>query len=187
MRIVVAATYTPAPGLWGYDVRSNEMSDDKTSPAIDLPADERAAIDHYHALRQDATHYDLLGLPVDADRRAVRDAYFALSKRFHPDVYFKREIGAYHEKIEGIFRALTRAYDALSNPRQRAAYDKLLSDEGVTSSPRPSQAFSQCAAACSYCRSFCAALAFSMWSVTCCILRSCVTASMRASSVASSF
>jgi tetratricopeptide (TPR) repeat protein len=137
MRIVVAATYTPAPGLWGYDVRSNEMSDDKTSPAIDLPADERAAIDHYHALRQDATHYDLLGLPVDADRRAVRDAYFALSKRFHPDVYFKREIGAYHEKIEGIFRALTRAYDALSNPRQRAAYDKLLSDEGVTSAPRP--------------------------------------------------
>jgi curved DNA-binding protein CbpA len=137
MRIVVGATYTPARWLWGYDARSNEMSDDKTSPVIDLPADERAAIDHYHALRQDATHYDLLGIAVDADRRAVRDAYFALSKRFHPDVYFKREIGPYHEKIEGIFRALTRAYDALSNPRQRAAYDKLLSDEGVSSAPRP--------------------------------------------------
>jgi curved DNA-binding protein CbpA len=112
------------------------MSDDKTSPAVDLPAEERAAIDHYHALRQDATHYELLGVAVDADRKAVRDAYFALSKRFHPDVYFKREIGPYHERIEGIFRALTRAYDALSNPRQRAAYDKLLSDEGVTSAPR---------------------------------------------------
>lgn len=114
------------------------MSDDTSPSAADLPPEERAAIDHYHALRQDATHYELLGIAVDADRKAVRDAYFALSKRFHPDVYFKKSIGGYHEKVEGIFRALTRAYDALSNPRQRAAYDKLLSDEGVSpAQPRP--------------------------------------------------
>ena len=114
------------------------MSDDTSPSAADLPPEERAAIDHYHALRQDATHYELLGVAVDADRKAVRDAYFALSKRFHPDVYFKKNIGGYHEKVEGIFRALTRAYDALSNPRQRAAYDKLLSDEGVSpAQPRP--------------------------------------------------
>ncbi len=105
------------------------MSD--SGDGIDIATEERAAIDHYHQLRQDATHYELLGVSAGADRKAIRDAYFALSKRFHPDVYFKREIGPYRERIEGVFRALTRAYDALSNPRQRAAYDKLLADEGV--------------------------------------------------------
>lgn len=108
---------------------------DPSPPDVDLSPEERAAIDHYHALHQDATHYELLGVAADADRKTIRDAYFALSKRFHPDVYFKRNIGAYHEKVEGIFRALTRAYDALSNPRQRAAYDKLLAERGVVPAP----------------------------------------------------
>lgn len=104
------------------------MTDVKLPPAdgIDLSDEERVAIDRFHQLREDATHYELLNIAIDADRKAVRDAYFALSKRFHPDVYFKREIGPYRERIEGIFRALTRAYDVLGNPRQRAAYDQLL-------------------------------------------------------------
>ncbi len=112
------------------------MSDVKHAPAdgIDLTPEERAAVDHFHNLRQQATHYELLSIAADADRKAVRDAYFALSKRFHPDVYFKREIGPYRERIEGIFRALTRAYDVLGNPKQRAAYDQLLKSEGVVPS-----------------------------------------------------
>lgn len=109
------------------------MTDVKQGPAdgIDLSEEERSAIDRYHLLRQDATHYELLSIAVDADRKTVRDAYFALSKRFHPDVYFKREIGPYRERIEGIFRALTRSYDVLGNPKQRAAYDQLLKSEGI--------------------------------------------------------
>ncbi len=112
------------------------MTDVKQPSAdgIDLSDEDRTAIDHFHALRQDATHYELLGVAVDADRKTVRDAYFALSKRFHPDVYFKREIGPYRERVEGIFRALTRAYDVLGNAKQRAAYDQLLKSEGVVPS-----------------------------------------------------
>lgn len=116
------------------------MTDVKTPPAdgIDLSDEDRASIDQFHALRQDATHYELLGIAADADRKAVRDAYFALSKRFHPDVYFKRELGPYRERIEGIFRGLTRAYDVLGNPKQRAAYDQLLKSEGVApAAPKP--------------------------------------------------
>ncbi len=69
------------------------MTDVKQGPAdgIDLSDDERSAIDRYDLLRQDATHYELLSIAIDADRKTVRDAYFALSKRFHPDVYFKRD------------------------------------------------------------------------------------------------
>ncbi len=109
------------------------MTDVKLPPAdgIDLSDEERVAIDRFHQLREDSTHYELLNIAIDADRKTVRDAYFALSKRFHPDVYFKREIGPYRERIEGIFRALTRAYDVLGNPRQRAAYDQLLKSEGI--------------------------------------------------------
>ncbi len=119
------------------------MTDVKQGPAdgIDLSDDERSAIDRYDLLRQDATHYELLSIAIDADRKTVRDAYFALSKRFHPDVYFKREIGPYRERIEGIFRSLTRAYDVLGNPKQRAAYDQLLKSEGIVpAAPAPAPA-----------------------------------------------
>lgn len=98
----------------------------------DLGEAERRVVDAIFAQRMTATHYDLLGLRRDADRRAVRDAYFALSKRFHPDVYFNRDIGGYRQRFEELFRMFTRAYDVLGNPKQRAGYDLHLANLGDT-------------------------------------------------------
>jgi hypothetical protein len=98
---------------------------------IDVPGEERVAIDHYDKLTQTATFYEILGVAATADRKTIRDAYFALSKRFHPDVYFKRQLGPYRERIDAIFRAFTEAYDVLGNNKHRAQYDKQLAEEGV--------------------------------------------------------
>lgn len=100
---------------------------DATNPPSGLTAEERAAIDDLWERRLTATHYDLLGVPRNAERRAIRDAYFALSRRFHPDVFYNREAGPYRSRIDEVFRMLTRAYDVLSNSKQRAGYDLHLS------------------------------------------------------------
>ncbi len=101
----------------------------------DLTDEERAAIDSFWARRLTSTHYQLLGVPRSAERREIRDAYFALSRRFHPDVFFKRNLGDYRSRLDEVFRMLTRAYDVLSNAKQRAGYDLHL--ESLESTPPP--------------------------------------------------
>jgi len=63
-------------------------------------------------------HYDVLGLPFDADSETIHRAYRHLVRKYHPDV----GAGSSPEK----FRQLTEAYQTLSDPQQRAVYDKEL-------------------------------------------------------------
>jgi curved DNA-binding protein CbpA len=71
-------------------------------------------------------HYELLGVPMDADRIEIRKAYFGLSKTFHPDSYYGKQLGAFKPKLEVLFRRITDAYEALGRPKKREAYDQYL-------------------------------------------------------------
>jgi curved DNA-binding protein CbpA len=68
-------------------------------------------------------YYQLLGLPSDADAEGVKQAYFLLARRFHPDAYFRKPIGGHRQKLELIFRMLTRAQEVLHDAQLRAQYD----------------------------------------------------------------
>ena len=61
-----------------------------------------------------ATHYEVLGLPEGASGEEVRQAYRRLVKAAHPDL----------AGDPAQFRLVTEAYDVLSDPAQRAAYDR---------------------------------------------------------------
>lgn len=65
-------------------------------------------------------HYLLLGIPPDASQRQIKSVYRTLAKRFHPD----RNKGS--EAAAELFRQVNDAYRVLSDPKQRAAYDKKL-------------------------------------------------------------
>ena len=58
-----------------------------------------------------------------ADVKAVKRAYFKLSKEFHPDRYFGRELGDYRDKLTKIFQAIKAAFELLSDKDRRAAYE----------------------------------------------------------------
>jgi Ca-activated chloride channel family protein len=66
--------------------------------------------------------YVTLGVPYDATAEEIRTAYFELARKFHPDV--NHEI-----KAQDNFLTIQEAYDILSNPQRRAAYDAKLPDE----------------------------------------------------------
>lgn len=104
---------------------------------VELSEEERRTIDAIYERRLTATHYEILGVPRDADRKVIRDAYFALSKRFHPDVFFNRSLGAYRIRIDELFRVFTRAYDVLGNARQRSGYDLHIGSMESPSRPPP--------------------------------------------------
>ena len=104
---------------------------------VELSEEERRTIDAIYERRLTATHYEILGVPRDAERKVIRDAYFALSKRFHPDVFFNRSLGSYRIRIDELFRVFTRAYDVLGNARQRSGYDLHIGSMESPSRPPP--------------------------------------------------
>lgn len=71
------------------------------------------------AARLGRRYHEILGVTADADARVVKKAYFALSKKLHPDRYFRRRTGPFKELIESCFKRLLEAYELLSDPTTR--------------------------------------------------------------------
>jgi len=59
----------------------------------------------------------LLGVSAETDEKNIKRAYFKLSREFHPDRFFRRDLGPYRVEIEKLFKAIQRAYVNLSKSR----------------------------------------------------------------------
>jgi curved DNA-binding protein CbpA len=70
-------------------------------------------------------YYALLGVPRGANGAVVREAYYAQSRRFHPDV--NRHLDdATRRAAERISKRVTEAYSILRDARRRKLYDERL-------------------------------------------------------------
>lgn len=67
------------------------------------------------------THYEVLNITEDADPAVVKASYKALAHRFHPDRTPNSPKAAVNK-----FHQISEAYDVLSNPGSRRAYDEQL-------------------------------------------------------------
>jgi curved DNA-binding protein len=67
-------------------------------------------------------YYEVLGVPKDADEKAVKAAYRKLARKYHPDVCA--------DKVEGEskFKEINEAYEVLSDKGKRAKYDQFGAD-----------------------------------------------------------
>ena len=100
--------------------------------ACELPRERRKQVlDLFYRLR-DLDFYEALDIPYDADKKEIRSAYFALSKSFHPDTMFRKELGSFKAKMEAVFKYLTEAYDTLSKKKARDEYDAYLRSTKAT-------------------------------------------------------
>jgi curved DNA-binding protein CbpA len=100
---------------------------------IELPPERRRRIDELYPLLDQLDHYQLLGLERSADAKQIRASYYELSKLFHPDTAFRKNLGPYKAKMEAIFKRLTEAYEVLGKKKSRAEYDAYLALRGITS------------------------------------------------------
>ena len=62
-------------------------------------------------------YYEVLGVPRDADEAAVKKAFRRLARELHPDV------NAHDPDAEAKFKEAAEAYEVLSDPDRRQAYD----------------------------------------------------------------
>jgi molecular chaperone DnaJ len=67
-------------------------------------------------LAEPRDYYEVLGVPRDAERKAIKDAFRRLALKYHPDR--NKEQGA-----EERFKEIAAAYAVLYDPKKRAEYD----------------------------------------------------------------
>ncbi len=107
-----------------------ELSED-----VDLDLETRRYVldlfDRIHAL----THYEVLGLARNADKKTIKRAYFRIAGLLHPDRYFSKKLGSYKTKMELVFARATEAFEVLSAADKRAKYDAMLSPATVATRP----------------------------------------------------
>lgn len=96
---------------------------------------ERIKIERAYERLKKLTYYEILNLPNTADKSQIKRNYYAVSKEYHPDRYFRRQLGSYKDKLEGIFDLITRAYNTLNDDTLRAAYDRSLIEESQRKRP----------------------------------------------------
>lgn len=87
---------------------------------------QKQVVMYYHFHLRRVSYYRLFGVEESANRREIKAAYFRLSKAFHPDRWFRRDVGEFGARIEEIFKWLNRAYSVLGSPRKRKGYSQLL-------------------------------------------------------------
>jgi tetratricopeptide (TPR) repeat protein len=95
------------------------------APPAMPPEDERQISDLYDKLNR-LDHYRLLGVAATDDVKAIKRAYFAKAKLYHPDRWFRKDIGSLRAKVDALFSALATAEATLSDPTSRATYDAYL-------------------------------------------------------------
>lgn len=93
---------------------------------VDLTLEKkRRVLDTYHRL-EELSHYELLGVARDADKKSIKAKYYEVVNTFHPDRYFGKNLGAFKAKMEAVFARITLAHDTLTRAKPRQEYDEYL-------------------------------------------------------------
>ena len=124
---LLKSLYSKGVVSWdGAEEAQEEMDQAALDEEVDLDRATKERILSLHAHLAQLTHYQLLGIDRRADAKQIKKAYFESSRLYHPDTYFRKNLGSYKARIDAIFKAIGKAYDVLSNEQKRAAYDATL-------------------------------------------------------------
>jgi curved DNA-binding protein CbpA len=129
------AEVAPAPRLTPYPVAPSTGSTPSTATPPPHSAECGLDPERQHQVRElygnleEWDYYRILGVTKDADKKAIKDAYFLLVRVFHPDRYFGKNLGPLREMLEKCFANITIAYETLVNPSGRAEYDQYLAEK----------------------------------------------------------
>jgi len=114
--------------LWNKNVFSidgvSKLPEEKGD--IDLTKEERNNIEKMLEIVENGTFYEVLSVPFNVKPEEVKIRFFELSKLYHPDRYFKKNIGEYKDKLNKIFKKISEAYEVLYDPRKKRWYDNML-------------------------------------------------------------
>lgn len=77
-------------------------------------------------LGQAVNYYEVIQLPTTATADEIKNGYYALARRYHPDRFHLKSGTPLHAKISSAFARITQAYETLTDVNARLAYDQAM-------------------------------------------------------------
>jgi cytochrome c-type biogenesis protein CcmH/NrfG len=103
-----------------------------------LKAEELEALNALSEKLKKGDWYDLLGIGGEFTDGELKRAYYDLSRRYHPDRFYRRDISGHEELVESVFAGINKAYNVLRNTTERRRYDETRAKEGISRpAPKP--------------------------------------------------
>ena len=96
------------------------IADEKARAAV------RSWIDQLYDELDRSTYYHLLQVPADAYEAQIRDAYYTLVARLHPDLYVETLDPDTRAKLVTVYSRLVEAYRVCADGKRREQYDRAL-------------------------------------------------------------
>jgi hypothetical protein len=110
-------------------------------PPPDPGIERRAEIEKAFDRLREKNHFEVLGLSRKATAAEVKEAYFRLARRFHPDVTaHDPALRDLRDEMEAVFIRLGEAYETLKGPISRASYEERLGRMDPLPDPTPAPA-----------------------------------------------
>src|ERR1700730_6317184 len=129
-RVVTASTVLrahPKQGRTRFD-RQEPIQTKRTSREVQRESSENIVFEEelrrYVAISEKSTYYGLLGIPEDCNRSAIKQSFYSLARKFHPDRHMNSPQCA--GALQQLMGAITEAYSVLSHDEKRASYDRKL-------------------------------------------------------------
>jgi tetratricopeptide (TPR) repeat protein len=92
--------YQPGDRRYGDFVFDRALMTEKVA----LEFDQKREILFIEAHLDRIGHFELLGARPTDDRKQLKKAFFAFSKKFHPDNFYGKDLGSYAERVQRIFK-----------------------------------------------------------------------------------
>lgn len=98
--------------------------DQPAKPATPTPRDSEAELlEFLERVSRSVNHYEVLNIATSASASEIKNAYYALARRFHPDRFHELATTPLHTRLESAFARITQAHEMLSDPDSKATYD----------------------------------------------------------------
>jgi curved DNA-binding protein CbpA len=89
---------------------------------VELTEERKREILDMEAALETKNHFEVFGVPSNVSNDELKRSFYELSRKYHPDRYFKKNLGSFRARVELVFRKLSQAYELMSDPDRRAAY-----------------------------------------------------------------
>jgi DnaJ-class molecular chaperone len=92
-------------------------------------------VERAYAAMDQTDYYRVLGMSSAASAQEIREAYYKLAARLHPDIHGEGLDPDFRKRLTTVFSRVVEAYRVLSDERRRAEYDETLARGGMRMSP----------------------------------------------------
>jgi tetratricopeptide (TPR) repeat protein len=99
-----------------------QTAQEKKTPQNEELTEEE--LKRFVALSEKSNHYQLLGVSTDSGKNEIKEAFYLLARKFHPDHHMRKPEWAL--TLQQLMGAMTEAYNVLSDENKRGIYDRKL-------------------------------------------------------------